>query len=120
LVHEAVRACGSIDDVNLAAWTRFFPVRHAWANVGSADGDGFTDAASYSFHQEWRVANADHYIESILNGTVRARAVLAAQSGTAAVGVRSYIADYLARFRSPTGDLVVPMPAIINSGARPG
>ena len=80
---------------------------------------GFEDAAAYSVHQDWRVANADQYIEAILNGTVRARAVLAAQSATAAVGVRSYITDYLARFRSPTGDLVVPMPAIIGSGARP-
>jgi hypothetical protein len=35
-------------------------------------------------------------------------------------GVRSYIADYLARFRAPTGELLVPMPAIIGSGARCG
>jgi hypothetical protein len=80
---------------------------------------GFTNATAYSFHQDWRVINADHYIESILTGTVRARAILAAQSGDAAVGVRSYIADYLTRFRSPTGELVVPMPAIVGSGARP-
>ena len=37
----------------------------------------------------------------------------------AAAGARSYIADYLSRFRSPAGGLVVPMPAIIGSGARP-
>ncbi len=80
---------------------------------------GFTDAAAYSFDQDWHVANADRYIESILTGTVRARAVLAAQSGDAAVGVRSYIADYLTRFRSSAGELVVPMPAIIGSGTRP-
>ena len=80
---------------------------------------GFADTAAFSFHQDWRVVNADSYIESILTGTVRARAVLAAQSGAAAAGVRSYIADYLSRFRSPAGGLVVPMPAIIGSGARP-
>ena len=70
--------------------------------------------------QDWRVANADRYIESILTGTVRARAVLAAQSGSAMASVRSYIADYLTRFRAPDGELIVPMPAIIGSGARPG
>ena len=79
---------------------------------------GFADAAAYSFGQDWHVANADRYIESILSGTVRASAVLAAQSGPAATGVRSYIADYLTRFQAPTGELVVPMPAIIGSGAR--
>ena len=71
---------------------------------------GFADAAAYSFHQDWHVANADRYIESILTGTVRARAVLAAQSGSAAGQVRSYIADYLNRFQSPAGGLVVPPP----------
>ena len=81
---------------------------------------GFTDARAHSFHQDWHVANADRYIESILTGTVRARAVLAAQSGAASDGVRSYIADYLTRFRAPTGQMVVPMPAIIGSGARLG
>jgi hypothetical protein len=81
---------------------------------------GFVDPAAYSFRQDWHVANADRYIESILTGTVRASAVLAAQPVAAAAGVRSYIADYLTRFRAPTGELVVPMPAIIGSGARPG
>jgi hypothetical protein len=33
--------------------------------------------------------------------------------------LRSYIADYLTRFQSPAGEMVVPMPAIIGSGARP-
>jgi hypothetical protein len=80
---------------------------------------GFADTAAFSFHQDWRVLNADSYIESILTGTVRARAVLAAQSGAAAADVRAYMADYLSRFRSPAGGLVVPMPAIIGSGARP-
>jgi hypothetical protein len=64
------------------------------------------------------VANADRYIESIRNGTVRAAAVLAAQSAEATAGTRSYIAEYLTRFRTSAGDLVVPMPAIIGSGLR--
>ena len=79
---------------------------------------GFVDTEAHSFDQDWHVADADSYVESILTGTVRARAVLAAQSGAAADGVRSYIADYLTRFRAPGGELVVPMPAIIGSGAR--
>ena len=65
------------------------------------------------------MANAECYVESILTGTVRARAVLAAQSGDAAAGVRAYIADYLTRFRSSAGELVVPMPAIIGCGVSP-
>jgi hypothetical protein len=80
---------------------------------------GYADAATYSFHQDWHVADTDCYIKSILTGTARARAALAAQAGAPAADVRSYIADYLTRFRSSAGEFVVPIPAIIGSGSRP-
>jgi SAM-dependent methyltransferase len=119
LVYEAVRARGNME-IALPHGPDFFQfgsperIRAALAEAG------FADAAAHSFQQEWHVADADRYIESILTGTVRARAVLAAQSGAAADGVRSYIGDYLTRFRAPNGELVVPMPAIVGSGTRPG
>src|SRR5262249_12605271 len=80
---------------------------------------GFADTTASPLRQDWHVADADHYIESILTGTVRAGSVLASQSELAADGVRSYIADYLERFRMSSGKLAVPMPAIIGSGIRP-
>jgi SAM-dependent methyltransferase len=119
LVYEAVRARGSMD-VALPHGPDFFQFGSPERMRAALTEAGFADAAAYSFHQNWHVANADRYIESILTGTVRARAVLAAQSGDAAAGVRSYIAEYLTRFRASAGDLVVPMPAIIGIGARPG
>lgn len=119
LVYEAVRARGSMP-VGLPHGPDFFQFGSSDRMRTALAEAGFADVEAYSFHQDWRIANADHYIESIFSGTVRARAVLAAQSGAAAAGVRSYIADYLTRFRTPTGELVVPMPAIIGSGARPG
>lgn len=118
LVYEAVRARGSMD-VALPHGPDFFQLGSPERMQAALAEVGFTDAAACSFDQDWHIADADRYIESILTGTVRARAVLAAQSGDAAVGVRSYIADYLTRFRSSTGELVVPMPAIIGSGTRP-
>jgi SAM-dependent methyltransferase len=119
LVYEAVRARGSMD-VSLPHGPDFLQFGSPERMRAALTEAGFADAAAYSFNQDWHVANTDRYIESILSGTVRARAILAAQSGAAAVGVRSYIADYLTRFRVSAGELVVPMPAIIGSGARPG
>jgi SAM-dependent methyltransferase len=119
LVYEAVRARGSMD-VTLPHGPDFFQFGSPERMLAALTEAGFADAAACSFHQDWRVANADLYIESILTGTVRARAVLAAQSGGEAAGVRSYIADYLTRFRSLDGELIVPMPAIIGSGVRTG
>ena len=118
LVYEAVRARGS-PDVSLPHGPDFFQFGSPERMLAALEQAGFADTAAFSFHQDWRVLNADSYIESILTGTVRARAVLAAQSGAAAADVRAYMADYLSRFRSPAGGLVVPMPAIIGSGARP-
>ena len=117
LVYEAVRARGSMD-VTLPHGPDFFQFGSPERMLTVLADVGFVDTEAYSFDQDWHVAHADRYVESILTGTVRARAVLAAQSGAAADGVRSYIADYLTRFRAPGGELVVPMPAIIGSGAR--
>jgi SAM-dependent methyltransferase len=119
LVYEAVRARGSMD-VALPHGPDFFQFGSLERMLAALAEAAFVDTEAFSFQQDWHVANADRYIESILTGTVRARAVLAAQSGAAADGVRSYIADYLTRFRAPTGELAVPMPAIIGSGARRG
>jgi len=119
LVYEAVRARGSMD-FTLPHGPDFFQFGSPERMLAALAEAGFGETEAHSFHQDWRVANADRYIESILTGTVRARAVLAAQSGAAMEGVRSYIADYLTRFRAAAGELIVPMPAIIGSGPRPG
>jgi len=118
LVYEAIRARGKMD-VALPHGPDFFQFGTPERMVAALTEVGFIDPAAYSFSQDWRVANADRYIESILSGTVRASAALSSQSGVTAADVHSYIANYLTRFRTPTGELAVPMPAIIGSGTRP-
>jgi SAM-dependent methyltransferase len=118
LVYEAVRARGRMD-MTLPHGPDFFQFGTTARMMTALTEVGFTDATAFSFDQNWHVANADSYVRAILTGTVRARSVLASQSGTAAAEVRSYIADYLNRFRTSSDELVVPMPAIIGSGVRP-
>jgi SAM-dependent methyltransferase len=118
LVYEAIRARGKMD-VALPHGPDFFQFGTPERMVAALTEVGFIGPAAYSFSQDWRVANADLYIESILSGTVRASAALTSQSGATAADVHSYIANYLTRFRTPTGELAVPMPAITGSGTRP-
>jgi len=118
LVYEAIRARGKMD-MALPHGPDFFQFGTPERMVAALTEVGFTDAAAHSFPQDWRVASVDRYIECILSGTVRARAALLSQSGAAATGVRSYIADYLSRFRTSTGEFAVPMPAIVGAGTRP-
>jgi SAM-dependent methyltransferase len=119
LVYEAVRAKGSMA-VALPHGPDFFQFGSPERMIAALDEVGFADVEAFSVQQYWHVTNADHYIKSILSGTVRASAVLTAQSAAALKGVRSYIADYLTRFRAPDGELVVPMPAIIGVGSGRG
>ena len=102
----------------LAARTRFFPVWIAGAYAGGLEEAGFADAAA---------------IPSARTGTWPTRTVtsnpfLAAPSARAPYSPPNRVLRRLAyglisplstRFQAPTGELVVPMPAIIGSGARP-
>jgi SAM-dependent methyltransferase len=117
LVYDAVRACGSLD-VGLPHGPDFFQFGSPERMTAALTEAGFIDVSARSLAQVWRIADADQYIRSILTGTVRARAVLAAQAGASAAQVRSFIADYLARFRNTDGKLELPMPAIIGTGMR--
>ena len=118
LVYEAVRAKGE-PDVPLPHGPDFFQFGTV-AKMGTALIEaGFTDVHAESFDQSWQVCDANGYVAAILNGTVRARAVLAAQTGLALANVHAYIAQYLTRFAATDGTLIVPMPAIIGSGTRP-
>ena len=119
LVYEAVRACGTMD-VPLPHGPGFFQFGTTTRMRDAIAQAGFTAVNALSVGQHWQVGGVDQYLEAILKGTVRARAVLAAQTKEAAAGVRTYIADYLNRFRTPAGALAIPMPAIVGSGARPG
>ena len=119
LVYEAVRSRGSMD-VSLPHGPDFFQLGSPERMQGALNEAGFTETAAYSFDQEWTVPDADGYIEAILTGTVRAAAVLAAQSPEARIGVRTYIVECLSRLKMAASNPRVPMPAIIGSGKRPG
>jgi hypothetical protein len=118
LVYEAVRSRGSMD-VPLPHGPDFFQLGSPERMQTALDEAGFTDTAAYSLDQEWAVPNADGYMDAILTGTVRAAAVLAAQSPEARAGVRAHISDCLTRLQALGGAPRVPMPAIIGSGKRP-
>lgn len=119
LVYEAVRACGTMD-VPLPHGPGFFQFGTTARMLDAITEAGFTGVDALSVDQDWHVSGVDQYLDAMLKGTVRARAVLAAQTKEASANVRTYLADYLNRFRTPAGALVVPMPAIVGSGARPG
>ena len=68
LVYEAVRACGSID-VPLPHGPDFFQFGSSGRMQATLAELGFAAASAYSFQQQWDVADADRYMNSLLTGT---------------------------------------------------
>jgi len=97
----------------------FFQLGSPERMCAALDEVGFVATSAYSLHQEWAVANADRYIDAILGGTVRAAAVLKAQSAEALADIRDYIEESLRRLPGAGSNTLVPMPAVIGSGQRP-
>lgn len=115
LIYEAVNACGTME-VNLPHGPDFFQFALPQSMKAALGQAGFTDCAVKSVAQDWQVHDVDEYVDAILTGTLRARAVLAAQSSVAMESVRTFLAQRLEEFRGQDGQIVIPLPALVGSG----
>lgn len=82
-------------------------------------GIGFANAEATIFSQTWRLKSAQQMLDAIYEGTVRTRAVLAAQTPNVIAKITAYIEAGIAGTRTADGTHNVPMPAIIGSGNKP-
>ena len=79
---------------------------------------GFVKAEAALFPQYWRLKSARQILDAVHEGTVRTRAVLAAQTPEVIAKITAHIEAGIAAVRSDAG-FDVPMPAIIGSGGKP-
>ena len=79
---------------------------------------GFAKAEATLFPQYWRLQSARQLLDAVHEGTVRTRAVLAAQTPDVIAKIAAYIEAGFDGVRSDAG-YNVPMPAIIGSGTKP-
>jgi ubiquinone/menaquinone biosynthesis C-methylase UbiE len=82
-------------------------------------GVGFANAEATIFPQTWQLKSAQQLLDAIHEGTVRTRAVLAAQTPDVIAKITAYIEAGIADTRAADGTHNVPMPAIIGSGNKP-
>ena len=83
---------------------------------GALAGIGFANAEATIFPQTWRLKFAQQMLDAIHEGTVRTRAVLAAQTPEVIAKITAHIEGKIADTRAADGTHNVPMPAIIGSG----
>jgi len=82
-------------------------------------GIGFIDVDAVPFAQTWPMKSGRQLLDAFHEGTVRTRALLAAQTDEAIAKIIAHVEQSLAGMRTADGGFNVPMPAIIGSGAKP-
>lgn len=86
---------------------------------GALRESGFVDVRAVQFAQSWQVASGKELLDAVYEGTVRTRAVLAAQDSEAIGKIIAAVERPFAAARGPDGHFEVPFLAVIGSGAKP-
>jgi hypothetical protein len=78
----------------------------------------FRDAAVEIVEQTWELADPLGVITAILEGAVRARALLRAQTEDVRNSISAAVVEGMRQYRSSDGVYRVPMPALVGSGRK--
>jgi len=118
LIYAAVGAHGRFD-VQLPHGPDFFQFGTEEKMAGALGEAGFLDVKATSFEQYWRMNSAADLLDGIRKGTVRANALLSAQSDDAINGMLRHIEESISAMANSEGSFDIPLPAIIGSGSKP-
>ncbi len=117
MIYAAVGEHGSFD-VQLPHGPDFFQFGNEELMRAALSEIGFSNVEAQLFSQQWQVDSAAQILEAIREGTVRARALLAAQSDAAVDGIHSFIEDAISNMGNAVGGFDIPLPAVIGSGTK--
>lgn len=118
LIYAAVGAHGSFD-VSLPHGPDFFQfgteakMRAALAEIG------FSNVDTTLVEQDWHVDDPSQILDAMRTGTVRARALVTAQTDEAMIKIQRYLEGVLVELKNVTGGFDVPLPAVVGSGEKP-
>jgi hypothetical protein len=96
----------------------FFQFGDPQRMVAALQGVGLHDAQAYRVEQVWDWQDPLGIVRAVLEGAVRARALLNAQSDAARQAIDDDVTEGMARWREPAGHYRIPMPAVVGSGAK--
>lgn len=116
-IYGAVRRHGSLD-VGLPPGPDFFRYADPATAQRSLAEAGFEAVTSTLVPQTWEVPTADDVFDSVLNGTVRAAAVLKRQPPEVLKRIRDEVRAAMSAY-AVSGGYRVPMPAVLTAGTKP-
>jgi ubiquinone/menaquinone biosynthesis C-methylase UbiE len=117
MIYAAIAAHGT-SDVALPHGPDFFQFSGDGALAAALSETGFSDTRVQLLALRWQLGSADEILAAVHSSTVRARALLAAQSAEAVEAIKAYLDAAIADMVSLDGGYAVPSPAILGSGAK--
>ncbi len=118
LIYAGVRAKGHLN-VPLPHGADFFQFGSEPKMAAALSETGFADVKTRLLKQDWRVREPSDITNAVLKGAVRSRAVLSAQSASEREAIHDYLDGVLRSLPRDGADYLVPLPAILGSGAKP-
>ena len=115
----AIKAHGRLD-VPLPHGPDFFQFGDLDNMKGALAQTGFIDVDAVTVPLTLRLERATSFMDTVLQGTVRAKALLLAQSDAALSAINAATAQAIDRLFRAEDSFRVPMPAIVGSGVKPG
>lgn len=79
---------------------------------------GFASASIMLLDLEWRLSSPDDVFLSFFEGTARTGGLLRQQGNEARRQIRQRVGELAKHYQTDTGDVVIPMPAILASGIK--
>ena len=118
VLYGAVRAHGRLD-VPLPHGPDFFQFGDPESLRAALSGAGLIEVATRVVAQAWRFRAAGDFLDAIMQGAVRAKALLEAQTPRDLSAIRAAVEHGAAGFAREGDGYHVPMPALVGSGAKP-
>jgi ubiquinone/menaquinone biosynthesis C-methylase UbiE len=116
-VYAAIRTHGSMN-VGLPQGPGFFELSNPERSMSALRDAGFAAPVCRVVPQVWRISDPDEVFEVVTHATVRAAAMLRAQSAAVRAAIKAALRDTVAAYKR--GECYeVPMPAVIAAAVRP-
>ena len=116
-LYDAIREHGSMD-VGLPAGPNFFLFSSREHSIEALRRARFASETFRTVPQVWRFSDPDAVFATLATGTVRAAAILRAQSSEARNLIRAAVRQTISAYQRD-GEYAVPMPAVVAAAVKP-
>jgi len=117
LLYSAIKAHADMD-IDLPHGPDFFQFSTSEKMANALLEVGFSQPKTTTVDQTWEFSDSHGLITGIMEGAVRARAIIASQSETVKAAIVDDVVTGMGAYGSPEGNYLVPMPALVGSAIK--